>query len=203
MCSFAEYTIWEIKSMIAINIKAVILSVTLIVGLFASVAVIAQSSNKAELKSVLNVDLKRYAGKWFEIAKYPNKFQKQCVANTTATYTEKKNGRIEVRNECLQKDGKTKTAVGEAKIVDKNTNSKLKVRFAPGALSWLPFVWGNYWIIYLDSEYQYVAIGEPKRDYFWILARSPKIKDSVYADILKKAESMGFNPTKVEKTVQN
>jgi len=163
----------------------------------------AQKAEKAALTTVQSVDLGRYVGKWYEIGKYPNRFQKQCVANTTATYSMKPNGKIEVRNECTLKNGTTETAVGEAKIADKKTNAKLKVRFAPGALSFLPFVWGNYWIIDLDKEYGYVAIGEPKREYFWILSRKPVIDDASYQAIVRRAESMGFDPAKIEKTPQN
>lgn len=162
-----------------------------------------QKNASAELRLVPSVDLTRYAGKWYEIAKYPNRFQKQCVANTVATYTVKPNGKIEVRNECLLKDGKTETAIGEAKVADKKTNSKLKVRFAPSSLSFLPFVWANYWIIDLDPEYGYVVIGEPKRQYFWILSRKPSMSDAQYQNLLRRAESMGFSPAKVEKTLQN
>jgi len=163
----------------------------------------AQKAEKAALTTVQSVDLGRYVGQWYEIGKYPNRFQKQCVANTTATYSMKPNGKIEVRNECTLKNGTTETAVGEAKIADKKTNAKLKVRFAPGALSFLPFVWGNYWIIDLDKEYGYVAIGEPKREYFWILSRKPVIDDASYQAIVRRAESMGFDPAKIEKTPQN
>lgn len=164
---------------------------------------IAQKNGSPELQSVSSVDLSRYVGNWFEIAKYPNRFQKQCIANTVATYTVKSNGRIEVRNECLLKGGKTETAIGEAKVADKKTNSKLKVRFAPTALSFLPFVWANYWIIDLDPEYGYVVIGEPKRQYFWILSRKSSMDDAQYQKILRRAESMGFSPAKIEKTPQN
>lgn len=156
-----------------------------------------------DLEAVPRVDLKRYAGKWYEIAKYPNRFQKQCVANTTADYTIKSNRRIEVSNQCVLKDGRIERAIGEAKTSDKKTNSKLKVRFAPAALSWLPFVWANYWIIDLDAEYTYAVIGEPKRDYFWILSRAATMDDATYQNILRRAEKMGFNPAKVEKTPQN
>ncbi len=167
-----------------------------------AVAVFAQKPGP-EVKTVSKVDLQRYAGKWYEIAKYPNRFQKQCVGNTTANYVLKPNGRIEVRNECLLKSGETKTAVGEAKIADKATNAKLKVRFAPSALAWLTLVWGDYWIIDLDKDYDYVAIGEPKREYLWILSRKPTMDDAAYQAILRRAEAMGFNPDKVEKTPQN
>jgi len=163
----------------------------------------AQTNKLPALQTVPNVDLSRYVGKWYEIAKYPNRFQKQCVANTTATYAKKAGGRLEVINECVKKDGTGERAVGEAKIADKKTNAKLKVRFAPGALSFLPFVWGNYWIIDLDKDYGYVAIGEPKREYFWILARKPVLDDAVYQDIVRRAEAMGFSPAKIERSPQN
>jgi len=163
---------------------------------------LATHAQKA-VTTVDKVDLKQYSGKWFEIGRYPNRFQTKCVANTVANYTIKPNGKIEVKNECLLKDGKTDIAIGEAKIADKATNAKLKVRFAPGALSFLPFVWGNYWIIDLDKDYGWVAIGEPKREYFWVLSRKPTLDDATYQDILRRAEAMGFNPAKVLKSPQN
>ncbi len=167
-------------------------------SLFA-LASIAQSK---PLEPIAKVDLERYAGTWYEIAKYPNRFQKQCIGNTTATYTQKSNGRIEVLNKCLREGGKMESAVGEAKIADKERNSKLKVRFAPGFISFLPFVWANYWIIDLHQNYQYVAIGEPKRKYFWILSRSPQIAETTYYEILDRAEEMGFDRQKVVLTPQ-
>lgn len=164
---------------------------------------LGQTKSPAAVTTVQKVDLKRYAGKWFEIGRYQNRFQKQCVGNTTANYTFKPNGKIEVRNECLLKDGKTEVAIGEAKIADKATNAKLKVRFAPAALSFLPFVWGNYWIIDLDPNYGWVAIGEPKREYFWVLSRTSKLDDATYQSILRRAEAMGFDPAKVMRSPQN
>jgi apolipoprotein D and lipocalin family protein len=171
--------------------------------LFVALAAFGQNGPPPGIKTVAKVDLQRYTGKWYEIAKYPNRFQKQCVGNTTANYTLKPNGRIEVRNECMLKNGTTEKAVGEAKIVDKKTNAKLKVRFAPSALSFLPFVWGDYWIIDLDENYGYVAVGEPKREYFWILSRRSTMDDATFQNILRRAEAMGFNPAKVEKSPQN
>lgn len=171
--------------------------------LLLTTAASAQTNKLPALQTVANVDLSRYVGKWYEITKYPNRFQKQCVANTTATYAMRPNGRLEVANECVKRDGTGERAVGEAKIADKKTNAKLKVRFAPGALSFLPFVWGNYWIIDLDKNYGYVAIGEPKREYFWILARKPVLDDGVYQDIVRRAEAMGFSPAKIERSPQN
>ncbi len=170
--------------------------------MLSSGSVLAQSK-AAKLKPVSGIDLKRYEGQWFEIAKYPNRFQKQCIANTTATYSLKKNGRIEVVNRCVKKDGTGETAVGEAKIADKSNNAKLKVRFAPGFTSFLPFVWGNYWVIDIADDYSYSVIGEPGRNYFWILARKPEMDAATYQSILRRAETMGFQPGRVEKTLQN
>ena len=111
--------------------------------------------------------------------------------------------RLEVVNECLEKDGTVERAKGVARIVDKTTNAKLEVRFAPPFLSFIPAVWGDYWIIDLADDYSYSAVGDPDRKYFWILSRAPQLDDAVYQDILRRAEKLGFNPAKVEKTSQN
>ncbi|CAN5349247.1 lipocalin family protein [soil metagenome] len=163
----------------------------------------AQNNSSTAVQTVTTVDLKRYSGKWFEIARYPNKFQKQCVGNTIATYTQKANGRIEVLNECLTKNGTVDKATGEAKIIDKTTNAKLEVRFAPSIFSFISSVWGDYWIIDLDENYNYAVIGDPKREYFWILSRNAEMSDAIYQNILRRAEKQGFNPAKVVKTPQN
>lgn len=156
-----------------------------------------------ELKTVPFVDLARYQGSWYEIGRYPNKVEKKCIGNTTATYKLKPNGRVEVVNQCVTKDKKLYSAKGEAKVVDDATNSKLKVRFAPSFLSFLPMVWGDYWIIYLDADYRSVAIGDPKREYFWILSRSPQMDQTTYESILGQAKVLGFDPTRVVKTPQD
>jgi apolipoprotein D and lipocalin family protein len=178
------------------------LTITL-AAMLAVAAANALAQTSSALKTVDNVDLSRYTGKWYEIAKYPNKFQKQCVGNTTATNTRKSANKIEVVNECLKKDGSLNAAKGEAKIVDNVTNSKLKVRFAPSFLWWLPAVWGDYWIIDLGPNYEYSVIGEPGREYFWILSRTPEMSDVTYQNILRRAEKMGFQPGKVVRTPQN
>lgn len=162
-----------------------------------------QTKNKKDnITTVPSVDLKRYTGKWYEIAKFPNKFQKQCVGNTTAEYNMNADGSIEVINRCLKKDGQYDDAKGKAKVVDKQTNAKLEVRFAPAALSFIPQVWGDYWILDLDSNYQYSVVGSPNRKYLWILSRSPEMNDTTYQSILRKVEKMGFEPNKLAKTPQ-
>ncbi|MCO6509764.1 MAG: lipocalin family protein [Aridibacter famidurans] len=161
------------------------------------------AQDEGALKTVASVDLDRYKGKWFEIARYPNKFQKKCVGNTTATYTIESDGDIEVLNECLKKNGKMDRAKGEARIVDESTNAKLEVRFAPAFLSFLPFVWGDYWVIDLAEDYSYAVVGDPKREYLWILSRTPELETSVYQEILRSVEEKGFDPGKLVKTPQN
>ena len=118
------------------------------------------------------MDLARYAGKWYEIARLPNRFQRDCAANTTATYTLRPDGKITVVNECRKADGRTKSAKGTARVADpKGPNTKLKVTF------FWPFS-GNYWIIDLDPEYRWVVVGEPGRDYLWILSREPRLDEA-------------------------
>lgn len=162
-----------------------------------------KSDKQSPPPTVASVDLKQYAGKWFEIARYPNKFQKKCVGNTTATYSLKPDGNVGVVNECLVKNGTSESATGEAKVVEGSQNAKLEVRFAPRFMSFLSAVWGDYWIVDLDSDYKYAAVGDPKREYLWILSRTPEMSDATYQNILRRVEKLGFNPAKLQKTPQN
>jgi apolipoprotein D and lipocalin family protein len=114
----------------------------------------------------------------------------------------KEKNKLEVTNRCLKANGTIEDAEGAGKVEDERTNAKLKVRFAPAFLSFLPAVWGDYWVIDLPSDYSYSVIGTPDRKYFWILSREPKLTDSTYQEILRRAEKQGFNPAKVVKTPQ-
>lgn len=162
----------------------------------------AQERRATPLATVPSIDLKRYSGKWYEIARYPNRFQKQCVGNVAATYSIKPNGRLEVLNECVTKDGTVDSAKGEAKVVDKATNAKLKVRFAPAFLSAFGFVWGDYWVIDLGRDYEYSVVGDPKREYLWVLSRTPELPEPTYQAILRRVQELGFDTRKLEKTPQ-
>ena len=115
------------------------------------------------------VDLNRYTGTWYEIARYPNSFQEGCVGSK-ATYTLRDDGKISVLNECYDKafDGRIKSAKGKAWVVDKVTNARLRVSF------FWPFS-GDYWIVDLGKNYEYAVIGHPKRKYLWILSRTREI----------------------------
>lgn len=179
-----------------------LLTVCALLTMIFTASVLAQKSTPRELPTVPSLDLDRYSGKWFEIARYPNKFQKQCVRNTTATYTVKEKQRIEVLNECVTSKGTVKSAKGEAKVVENTNNTKLKVRFAPAFLSPFGFVWGDYWVVDLGPDYEYSVVGDPERKYLWILSRQPQIPEGTYQNILRRVEELGFEPGRLEKTSQ-
>src|SRR5450830_819025 len=117
------------------------------------------------LATIATLDVPRYMGTWFEIAKYPNWFQKKCVSDTRADYKSQAGGSVQVINRCRRENGDMDEAIGEARQTGVATSPKLQVRFAPSWLSGLPFVWGNYWVIDLDDRYQLVAVSEHKREY--------------------------------------
>lgn len=156
----------------------------------------AESSAGSPLRAVDSVDLKRYSGKWYEIARYPNRFQRSCQSDTTAEYTLRKDGKVQVVNSCREKDGKTKTARGTAKVADKTTNAKLRVTF------FWPF-YGDYWVIGLSPDYRYAIVGEPKRKYLWILSRTPEMDEATYKGVLEQIRSAGYDSDKLIKTPQS
>jgi len=176
---------------------------TLALGALASVAASGAETPEAPVESVAAVDLDRYAGRWYEIARLPNKFQDDCACCVTATYTPRENGRLTVVNECRTADGKPNAVEGEAKLATTDgSNSRLKVRFAPRFLSFLGFVWGDYWVLDLPEDYSHALVGAPDRQYLWVLSREPAMDEETYAAILEKAGSMGFDVTRVRKTPQ-
>ncbi|MDG1996310.1 MAG: lipocalin family protein [Emcibacteraceae bacterium] len=150
------------------------------------------SSAVSKLETVQDVDLNRYTGDWFEIARIDHWFQKGCV-NSQATYNIRKDGDIEVINKCKvgSKNGKDKEAKGRAWVVDKTSNAKLKVQFPLSGIK-LPFLAGDYWIIELDEDYQYVMVGEEKREYLWILSRDKIMPEETLRLLIDKAKMNGF-----------
>ncbi len=162
---------------------------------------LAQAPSEAPLPTIESFQPTRYLGTWYEIAKLPNRFQKQCVANTRATYEVLNENAIRVTNRCDTAEGKTTQAIGEARYVDQ-VRGKLEVRFAPAWLSWLPMVWGRYWIIDLDPAYDSVLVGEPSREYLWILARSANLPPQRYEALLGRARELGFDVSRVERSIQ-
>ena len=123
------------------------------------------------VQTVDKVDLSRYVGEWFELARFPNRFQRQCLGDVRAVYAIRQDGRLDVVNRCRTTDGVTE-ARGVARVVDARTAAKLKVRFAPAVLSFLPFVGGDYWVLGLAPDYSWATVGSPDRNYLWILGRT-------------------------------
>jgi apolipoprotein D and lipocalin family protein len=152
----------------------------------------------APLEAIASLDVPRYMGTWYEVAKYPNWFQKRCIANTSATYAVQSNGMLQVLNRCQKEDGSMSEALGAAKQVGDANSPKLEVRFAPAWLSFLPFVWGNYWVIDLDPQYQLAAVSEPSRKYLWILSRSKTVEPKAYEALLQRLKQQGFNLDAIE-----
>ena len=148
------------------------------------------------LDVVPKVDLQRYLGTWYEIATFPQRFQKGCVG-VTAHYSLRSDGAIDVVNVCRDGtlDGKVRSVRGKAWVVDRSTNAKLKVRF------FWPFA-GAYWIIELDKDYQWAVVGHPSRKYLWVLGRTPQMDPSVYEDLLARISAKGYDLTKLKKTLQ-
>ncbi|MGS0741748.1 lipocalin family protein [Glaciimonas sp. GG7] len=151
---------------------------------------------------VASVDLARYVGLWYEIARLPNRFQKDCASNVTAQYTSREDGNIDVVNRCKKSDGQLSEAVGVARVTDKVSHAKLKVRFAPEWMAGLPFVWGHYWVLDLAPDYSYAVVGGPERDYLWVLSRTPDLPEAIYQAAIAKVAAQGFDISKLVKTKQ-
>ena len=168
--------------------------------LLLSLNIISQDKDLPQLVTVKQVELKKYVGLWYEIAKIPNSFQDQCDYGTTAEYKIDEDGDIIVTNSCYETDGNLDVADGLAKVVDKKTNAKLEVSFV-SFLGIRPF-WGDYWIIGLDENYQWAVIGTPSRKYGWILSRTPFLPDDTIEKIFSLLKSQYYNPSNFEMSEQ-
>lgn len=162
----------------------------------AGTACSAAGPERQPLQTVNSVDLERYAGTWYEIARYPNRFQRDCAGDVTALYEVRPDGSVRVTNSCAEPDGTTKTAKASAKVVDRETNAKLKVTF------FWPFS-GDYWIINLGPNYEYAVVGEPGRDYLWILSRTPEMDEATYNVLLERIARQGYDPGRLVRTPQS
>ena len=154
------------------------------------------------VRTITALDVPRYLGTWYEIAKFPNWFQKKCVSNTKAVYTAKSDSNLRVLNSCRTTSGETSEAEGLARQIGPKDSPKLEVRFAPEWLSFLPMVWGDYWVIDLDSQYQVAAVSDPRREYLWVLSRTPQLDPKVYDDLLQRLKQQQFDIQKLERTSQ-
>ncbi len=158
---------------------------------------------QSQVKSIPEFDVSRYMGTWYEIAKLPNWFQRKCVQGTQARYKVLGPTQIEVNNKCTTASGEETQAIGLARPNGSGLPAQLEVRFAPEWTAWLPMVWGAYWVLDLDPDYQLAAVGDPSKSYLWILSRTPVVSAERYDAVLQRLKVMGFDITKLEKTRQN
>jgi len=161
---------------------------------------VVSAGERQSLETVSQVDLNRYVGTWHEIARLPNRFQDQCAGNVTADYKQLDDGNIAVVNRCLDDEGMVDEARGVARVVDRSTNAKLEVSFV-SLFGWHLF-WGDYWVIGLGEDYEYVVVGTPSRKYAWILARSISLPAEAWERTQQILLKAGYDPEKLEKTRQ-
>ena len=166
-----------------------------------SSALFAQAQSQP-VQTIASLDVPRYMGTWHEIAKYPNRFQKSCASQTRAQYATQSDGSLQVINRCVTSQGDTLEAVGQALQVGGPTSPKLQVRFAPVWLSWLPWVWGDYWVIDLDKDYQLAAVSDTKREYLWVLSRNKQVPPAAYQALLARLTAQGFDTQRLELSPQ-
>ncbi len=164
-----------------------------------TLSIVMLMAKTVEVKTVPHVDLERYQGTWYEVARLPNRFQSDC-AGSTAEYELRDDGKVSVLNTCYTKDGEVRTIRGSARPVDE-TNARLIVRF--DGLFFKLFSWlikANYWILELDPDYRYVVVGSPDRKYLWMLSREPEMEESLYRDLTTLVQAQGFEVEKILRT---
>jgi apolipoprotein D and lipocalin family protein len=167
-------------------------------GLSASLAT-AREDRERPVQTVSFVDLERYTGKWYEVARLPTRFQRDCIG-ATADYELIGDGKLSVLNTCYTEDGKTRTIRGEAKV-DEEVSARLKVTFNNfffKLFSWL--IKADYWIIDLAEDYSYAVVGTPNRKYLWVLSREPEMPESLYQVLLERIEAQGFETERIIRT---
>lgn len=161
----------------------------------------------APLQPIASLEVSRYMGTWYQVALYPNRFQSQCVADTTASYRALPDGTVQVLNRCRNAQGTMEEAVGLARPVGtldggQLAPAQLRVTFVPTWLRWLPMVWGRYWVVQLPSDYRYVVVSEPDREYLWVLSRTPQLAPEDDAAIRERLTAQGFDLTRLQPHAQ-
>lgn len=164
--------------------------------IFFSFSLTGCKSTYAPLDTVPNFDISRYTGTWYEIARLPNRFEKNldCV---TANYTILPEGKVEVINKgyLINDHTRSKDIKGKAYMPDVNNSSKIKVSFFG------PF-YGDYWVLAIDNEYKNVLVGDPSRKYLWILSRADTMEINTYKTLENIALKKGFNTSQLIKVNQ-
>lgn len=160
------------------------------------------SPSRAPLPTVPSVDLSRYAGLWYEIARLPMRHEDRHASDVTAEYSLQEDGKVRVVNRCLDDEGKPEEAVGEATATD-DSNARLEVSFLPEGLRWVPFTKGDYWVLRLDDGYTTALVGTPDRKYLWLLSREPKMDEATVRDWLSFAQAQRFDLAPLIRTPQS
>ena len=156
--------------------------------------------SRGELPTVASVDLSRYVGMWYEIARLPMWFQRHCV-DSKAIYSSRSDGAIGVHNECVTDTGKVEQAEGVATVIDAKTSARLTVVFD----NWFARLFGssregNYWVLDLDPEYRTAMVGTPDRRYLWILSRTPQLEEPTYRRLVERAQDLGYSVSDLIRT---
>ncbi|MDE3217391.1 MAG: lipocalin family protein, partial [Gemmatimonadota bacterium] len=153
--------------------------------------------------AIPSLDLERYAGRWYEVARFPSWFERKCVGQATADYELRPDGTIRVVNTCRTADSTVNRAEGAARLADRNgPPSRLKVRFAPSFLSFLPMVWADYWVLDLTDDYGAALVGTPDRRYLWVLSRTPALDSATYDRLVATAGRQGFDVARLQRLAQ-
>jgi apolipoprotein D and lipocalin family protein len=152
--------------------------------------------------AVEHADVERYMGRWYEIARLPNRLERDCASDVTSTYERRSEAAIRVTYVCRNSDGGEELTRGVARIRDTASHAKLELRFAPLALAWWPFVWDDWWILELAPEYTHMMVGDPSHQTLWIFARTSEMDDATYQSLVAHAAAQGYDTQRLVKTPQ-
>lgn len=158
----------------------------------------AWAAEPPPLQSLPELKVPPYMGRWYQVALVPNRFQRQCVSDTTADYRQLPDGTVEVSNRCRLADGRLDEAIGQARpmgelVGDRLVPARLEVSFLPAWLRWLPVGWGSYWVLQLADDGRYAVVGEPSRQYLWVLSRTPQLAVADDSAIRSRLAEQGYN----------
>ncbi|WP_119155695.1 lipocalin family protein [Caldimonas tepidiphila] len=153
-------------------------------------------------RTVPLLDLDRYAGDWYEVARLPTALERGCSRDASTRYTLRGDDTLVVTNRCVQDDGSVEAVTGIAQQPDPAAPGKLKLSFAPDMLRWLPFTWADYWVLHVDDDYSHAVVGTPERDHLWLLSRTPRMDDTTFHRLASLAAGQGYEVHRLRRTVQ-
>lgn len=146
------------------------------------------------------VDLRRFAGRWYELARFPHPEEHLCAGDATARYLPRLDGRMDVVNRCRLHDGRIEEVTGIARVAGSGHGARLKVSFAPAWMRWVPGVWSDYWILGVDGDYDTAVVGSPDRRRLWLLARRPTVSSHTLRELVDTARRQGFDTSRLSAT---